>query len=247
MKKFLIVLGVLVSVSCFAQENNQEVDNTESSLSLSRVEEDHKSTDVDSVIRSLNEKITILSQELSSKDNSIQDLRNQINMLQNEKTDILESLQRKDSVLSAIDSIVYKQCLIRPLYRRYDSKEIKELIHCLDAMNINNTHTESYSTYYPLLKSYESLNNEVRSFLERRKQSYEKKEWTLDWDQELDAAEMSFKRVSYHTYYEKRNIRPWKSIVYLDEVIDDFFKLLSSKKLNQSSLNDLIGRLVEKH
>ena len=89
MKKFLIVLGVLVSVSCFAQENNQEVDNTESSLSLSRVEEDHKSTDVDSVIRSLNEKITILSQELSSKDNSIQDLRNQITMLQNEKTDIL--------------------------------------------------------------------------------------------------------------------------------------------------------------
>lgn len=58
-------------------------------------------------------------------------------------------------------------------------------------------------------------------------------------------AQNALKNLKYYEYYQKKDKYPWKSIVYLDEVIDDYFKLLESPKINEKKLQDLINKLPE--
>ena len=232
-----------------AQENKVEVDSTKSTSTLSRVEESQETNDADSVIRSLNNRISTLSQEISSKESIIQDLQKQITSLQEEKIIILDSLHGKDSVLNAIDSIVYKQCLIRPLYRRYNSNEIIELMHCLNVMSIDKSYKADYETYYHLLENYSAYNDEIISFFEKQKKRIKAildGGAEIDWKDFVETAKSRFEKLSYSKYYKKRTSPPWESITYLDEVIDDFVRQLQSNKLTEESIQELIGRLTPK-
>jgi len=240
MKRLIVYLFILLPFYSFSQQGNDPYNVQENqSDSLPNDLEQEEVTKID--VESLNDSIDFYKNKLDSLQKRYNDLENA-----NKKLNI--ELSNRADELNAIDSIVYKQCLIRPLYRRYDPYEIKELIHCLEAMNIQNTHTKYYNTYYPLLVKYETYNREVISFLERQKKSYNLKTQSTEfnWSKFTDDAKTGLGGLTYYPFYKRRDYDPWKSITYIDEVIEDFEKQLQSHKLNQESLQDLIDRLTPK-
>ena len=241
MKRLVVYLLLLFPFYCFSQEGNEP--NVQENQSDTLVNEQVQEVVSEIDVESLNDSINFYKNKLYS-------LQKQYDELENANKKLKIELSKKAGELNAIDSIVYKQCLIRPLFRRYDPDEIKELIHCLEAMNIQNTHTDDYKYYYPLLEDYEAYNSELISFLERQKKSYINKtkeaEEIFDWGYFRDEAQKKLKLLTYYPFYKGRNSDPWQSITYLDEVIEDFEKQLQSHKLNPESLQELIDRLTPK-
>ena len=243
----LIWLLLLPSLS-FAQQGKDPYSiNNDADSTISQIAE-AEPCPIDTV-ELLNDSIVKLSQQLSHYRDTIQSLKKKIISLNDEKTYLQSELKKRINDLNAIDSIVYKQCLIRPLYRRYSKEEIDELLHCLSVMSIEKSYKDDYETYHHLLDNYSTYNNEVISFLERQKKRINAilaGGATIDWKDFDDTANRWFDKLSYSKYYKRRTSPPWESITYLDEVIEDFFKQIQSSKLSEESIQELIGRLTPK-
>lgn len=175
-------------------------------------------------------------QEIKNKKDSIRHLTEEKNTLKIQK----DSLEKYTTFFN---ETIFKQCLLYPLEGRYDSIFISECKQCLIDMKIKERHTDLYNTYFHFLDEYKNFNKDVKDFLEGQKTELERKNGELDMIKLK--AEPKLKKLDYYKYYKKRNIDPWESIVYLDKVIDKFFNLLNSNKLNINNLQELIDKLPD--
>lgn len=177
-------------------------------------------------------------QEIKNKNDSIRHLTEEKNTLKIQK----DSLEKYTTFFN---ETIFKQCLLYPLEGRYDSIFISECKQCLRDMKIQQSHSELYNTYYDLLNDYKNYNDQVKKFLDDQKRSVDLKGELIGAFKEN--AKQKLKGLDYYkNFYLKRNTPPYKSIPYLDEVIDEFLSVLNSNKLNGKNMQELIEKLEPK-
>ena len=258
MNKKKIIISSLILLFCpfclLAQEQliTDSIDDNVSTL-LRQLREKQQEIDVlNDSIKKLNEQANIIEKRSSkvSQDKDLQITKHQekISQLISENQRLKDEIQeKKDSlkIFATLDNIVYKECLLFPLERRYNATYIKEAKQCLAAMGIETTHSKEYETYYHFLDEYESFNNLVIAFLQDQEKRLSMKQWKIN-ELAKSQAEESLKKLPYYKYYINRNKSPWESILYIDETLEEFFKQLNSGKLNAITMQQLIKRLEPK-
>ena len=206
------------------QENKQEEVNNNDILIRQLGEKATKIDELETKINNLNEQLTNEQNRINTEKEKFKKeeerLNNSIKKLNGEKQELERKLEDYKNRFKDLNKIIYKQCLYYTLEKPYNPKLIDDAKKCLDMMemDIKSSHSTEFDTYRPFLDTYAQYNSEVKTFL---------------------------KNLKYYEYYQKKDKYPWKSIVYLDEVIDDYFKLLESPKINEKKLQDLINKLPE--
>ena len=173
-------------------------------------------------------------------------MNNSIKKLNGEKQELERKLEYYKNRFKDLNKIIYKQCLYYTLEKPYNPKLIDDAKKCLDMMeeDIKSSHSTEFDTYRPFLDTYAQYNSEVKNFLKNQMEQLKVKGWNIR-ESAKNNAQNALKNLKYYEYYQKKDKYPWKSIVYLDEVIDDYFKLLESPKINEKKLQDLINKLPE--
>lgn len=185
---------------------------------------------------------------LKEQQKDIDSLSNVIVQNKKEQDDLhfqISELESYRKSMEFLDSIIFLQSLIYPLEVHYNAQLIADSKHCLDKLALakNIKYKGNCAVYRELLDDYAKYNQELLSFLENLQHSYEMKQWKIN---SIDAsgAMMALKNLSYYKFYESRNKKPYKSIIYLDRTIDRFVKILSEpEKINKGDFQGLVDRL----
>lgn len=192
----------------------------------------------DSVFKLRGEHSQYVKDDIAYQD-SIRKLNRKVRKMQDELKMKSDSMK----IIQSFDQIIYKECLLYPLERRYDSTRLVEAKHCLDLMtSVKVKQPVEYKTYYHFLTEYAKYNREVLGFLEELNGYFEKKAWPTGSAVESYVSGQ-LKKLTYYQFYEKRNIKPWESILYLDEVLDDFLKVLRKGEINKDTMQEFIKRV----
>lgn len=259
MKKYIIILVVAILPLCLnAQEElrSDSIDNNITTLLRQLSEKQQEIDGLNDSIKRLNGQldaaIKMSINESQSTNLQIEHFQDTITQLRNKNASLLndirlknDSLKSSKALILSLDNIVYKECLLFPLERRYNAKYIADSKRCLDAMGTNKSHPKEYNTYYHFLDEYLSFNQDLINFLRDQEKRLGMKQWKIN-ELAISQAEDGLKNLAYYKYYVNRNKSPWESILYLDETIDEFFKLLKSGKLNSTTMQELIQRLEPK-
>lgn len=260
MKKIVFILVTFV-VSCglYAQDND----------TLGKKQEMPKETQEDMLWKRI-DKLTLT---IADKDKTIAQLRkdslmfqNQIAVLkddfaklQNENSDLKsqvlkaqEDKKQLSQTLLSIDGVLAKQCLLYPLERRYNKQFVDEAISSVEAFvklgNTSDKFNAYRNTYEPLLKKYSEYNQQIVDFLQQCVEYIEKREAKNVsvpkapeiWDNELKA-------LPYYQYcYVVKDRPPYKSIIYLDERIDEINAVMKSSDNLKEDLLNIISKLKSK-
>ena len=232
------------------QENKQEEVNNNDILIRQLGEKATKIDELETKINNLNEQLTNKQNRINTEKEKFKKeeerLNNSIKKLNGEKQELERKLEYYKNRFKDLNKIIYKQCLYYTLEKPYNPKLIDDAKKCLDMMemDIKSSHSTEFDTYRPFLDTYAQYNSEVKNFLKNQMEQLKAKGWNIR-ESAKNNAQNALKNLKYYEYYQKKDKYPWKSIVYLDEVIDDFFKLLKSSKINEKNLQELIDKLPE--
>ena len=232
------------------QENKQEEVDNNDILIRQLGEKATKIDELETKINNLNEQLTKEQNRINTEKEKFKKeeerLNNSITKLNGEKQELEGKLEYYKNRFKDLNKIIYKQCLYYTLEKPYNPKLIDDAKKCLDMMemDIKSSHSTEFDTYRPFLDTYAQYNSEVKTFLKNQMEQLKVKGWNIR-ESAKNNAQNALKNLKYYEYYQKKDKYPWKSIVYLDEVIDDYFKLLESPKINEKKLQDLINKLPE--
>lgn len=160
----------------------------------------------------------------------------------------------KQAVLSK-DAVLYKQCLLYPLERKYNPTLISDALSTVDVFASLGQMSEKFeayrNTYEPLLKQYEQYNQQLLDYLRGCIGYIEKREEKLGDGRQISIPKDSWlnelKALPYYQEcYAKKDTPPFKSIIYLDEIIDDFKSVIEQKGDVKSDLQKLVKKLEPK-
>lgn len=163
----------------------------------------------------------------------------------NKHDKVSDSIRSIEANVSWMDSIIFKQCLLYPQERRYNENLIRESLHSLKELGIltNPKYREYCDVYIELLNNYGQYNQELIDFLQQKHVSFSMKKWNIN-SSVATSAKMDLNGWDYYKLYAKRNDKPFKSIPYLDEVIDQFLEMMNDpQSINQKSYEQLIEKL----
>lgn len=221
---------------------------TEKGLSEILAEKQQENKDLKKSIQEKSDSIKYLidsiAQLKSFQKGEIKELKDSINTLNKEN----KELKNKTQALASLSHVVYKQCLLYPLERKYNKKFVDESLQTLKTLDVKNNarYKEICDTYWDLLEEYSRYNQEILTFLTTQYESFSLKQWNIT-DVTKGGCKSELEKLSYYSLYKKKDIKPWKSIIYLDNVIDDLIAMLSGKKnLNEANFKDLITRVTPK-
>lgn len=259
MNKFIILSVVTILPLCLKAQvgsKSDSIDNNVSTLLRQLTEKQQEIDILNDSIKKLNGQldatIKMSINESQSTNVQIQHFQDTISQLRNENASLLndvrlknDSLKNSNDLIISLDNIVYKECLLFPLERRFNAKYIADSKRCLEAMGTNKSHPKEYTTYYHFLDEYVSFNQDLINFLRDQEKRLGMKQWKIN-ELAISQAEDGLNKLPYYKYYVNRNKSPWESILYLDETIDEFFKLLKSGKLTSTTMQELIQRLEPK-
>lgn len=149
--------------------------------------------------------------------------------------------------ISKMDAVIYKQCLLYPLEGRYDSLLIRESLHAIQSFyaiikNPSKEFTEYKATYEPLLYKYNQYNTQLHYFFEKELRVIKATAGVVS-----EAHKNKFKNELemlpyYSECYVNRNKPPYKSILYLDELIDSFLAILEKKGNVLNDMDELLNK-----
>lgn len=160
----------------------------------------------------------------------------------------------KQAVLSK-DAVLYKQCLLYPLERRCNPALIADALSTVNVFaglgQMSDKFEEYRNTYQPLLNQYEQYNQQLLAFLEGCIEYIVIREGKMGesgrvsvpkdkWQKEMN--ELPY----YQECYIGKDTPPFKSIIYLDEIIDDFKSVIEQKGDVKSDLQKLVKKLEPK-
>ena len=159
----------------------------------------------------------------------------------------------KQTVLSK-DAVLYKQCLLYPLERRYNPALIADALATVNlfaGLGQTSDKFEEYSnTYQPLLNQYGLYNQQLVDFFQECIGYIEKREEKLGEGGQVSAPKKWLEELKGLPYYKEcyvgKDAPPFKSIIYLDEVIDEFKVAIEKNDGLKSELQNLIKKLEPK-
>ena len=161
-----------------------------------------------------------------------------------EQSDSLKSLVGLQAALGRLDTLVYRQCLLYPLERPYDERFVSEALTTLDRLQIKQRglFQNEYATYAPLLRDYKKHTADVAKLLQGVAKRFDKLGYKVE-PNIVRTVQNQLKASAYYPLYQQRNRPPYRSIPYLDGVIDELQAMLDGKA---PLTREYFGRLMER-
>lgn len=269
MRKFLLsAIMILLSIGLYAQMNDtiqikespEEVkDSTNEFLLKEIVKNENQIKDLQTLLNLKDETIGKLKNDSVELQKQIAGLQNESRDLQSQKVKSETELRRiqKDfdqlkKDIASKDAVIYKQCILYPLERRFNQQFIDDALETASIFTKLGTTSEKFNayraTYEPLLEKYGEYNQQIMDFLlncvsyiERREEKHVEVKVAPDmWSDNLLALPY------YNDYYVGKDNPPYKSIIYLDERIDEIKEVLKSSDNLKLDLKKIIAELEPK-
>ena len=238
------ITACLMAIVAMAQTANPVVPSTDSIPTVTdsiRTVTDSTQALTDSIAR-LNAIIAANHDSLASKDR-------QIALLQAK----CDEMEQQQGAMTQLSSVIFKQCLLYPLEARYSAKDIQDAITCLNELGIwdNPLYKADCDIYRPMLTSYGRFNSQIMAIVEQSLTRLQQKQQMVE-GYRLTREEASWiaddiRQTDYYQYFARRNNPPYKSIVYLDENIENLLNLLNHPEdITIEALNKVLERLRPK-
>lgn len=150
--------------------------------------------------------------------------------------------------LSKLDEVIYKQCLLYPLEAKYDKKSVEEAKRSIDAIQrILESPSPQFikyrDIYFPLLTKYSQYNEELMTCIKKQQEFIEATGWSIG-NAHRERFKNDIKSLSYYKdCYITRNNPPYKSILYLDNVIDKYLKIIDKTSNVQNDYKEILDSL----
>lgn len=221
MKRITIILAILKLLSIETLAVNQ----------TDVISDD--STTID-VVQALAREVAVKQQLIDQLNDSIfmltSNYEKELSRLQEHLSDLSSQIRQQEEIKKAresVDSVVFRQCLLYPLERPYSASLINQAQRSLTVLGIwdNPKFKSICDIYADLLRHYGDYNRELTELLESKTHLFERMSWTINGTS-IEGFRASLRKLSYYTFYIHHNEKPWRSIIYLDEVIDDILKML---------------------
>lgn len=192
-----------------------------------------------------------LNRELSKKSKELNSVKDK-NKLLEKNTESYDNLLK---VLKEMDAIVYRQCLLYPLERQYDKDFVNETLNAADGFKrlgdtvVSEDFLKYYKTYIHLIDDYKKYNDELLEYFKKFKNSMRDYSWELSPTLK-DVWKGYLEKLQYYKYYENRKDEPYESILYLDDIIEEFENRILKQdnvKNLEKEINDLIDKLYDEN
>lgn len=235
--------SVIEAMSITIRELNSKNDQLEKQVKLLEKDKENE----------LNQ-IRKLKKEVQDRDRQSDSLKDSVLSLQNKLSKVESNYKELAQQVSKISDVIAKQCLLYPLEGKYSPTFIKEAIQTISAIdflyeNINEKPSKEYedtkATYFSLLEDYKRYNDEILKFVkERICGEGEMIGWNFGPNGKKDLNN-ELERLTYvQDCYNVRNDPPYKSIIYLDNMIDRIKSALSKKGNIKDDINQIIKDLT---
>ena len=181
-------------------------------------------------IRELQERI----EELKSQ---IKDLESQKKALEKELKS--ETKMRKEKFATR-DDLVYEQEIADVLYNPYNKADVDEALRSFEGME-----TKEVMKKKELVEKYGEYTKDLKEFMEKMKKQLSSNKWKyLSSTSDLyKKFEKELKGTKYWKVYDKRTSKPYRSIGYLDEVMDSILILERQGFNNQKAYDRVVDML----
>lgn len=160
------------------------------------------------------------------------------------QADSLAGLTQLQGAVKRLDTLLYKQCLLYPLERKYNERFVREALTTLDRLQIKERglFQRDYDTYAPLLRDYKRYNDDVAALLRACAKRLDKLGYKTS-PAMTETLQGLVESSPYYPLYRERNRPPYRSILYLDGVIDDLLAMLGGRA---PLTREYYGRLMER-
>lgn len=158
--------------------------------------------------------------------------------------DSLQSLSGLQAAVARIDTLVLQQCLLYPLEVECSDRLIREALTTLDRLQIKQRglFQNEYDTYAPLLRQYKQYTADVAKLLQGVAKRFDRLGYKVE-PNIVRTVQNQLKASAYYPLYQQRNRPPYRSIPYLDRVVDDLLAMLDGKA---PLTREYYGRLMER-
>lgn len=158
--------------------------------------------------------------------------------------DSLQSLSGLQAAVARIDTLVLQQCLLYPLEVECSDRLIREALTTLDRLQIKQRglFQNEYDTYAPLLRQYKQYTADVAKLLQGVAKRFDRLGYKVE-PNIVRTVQNQLKASAYYPLYQQRNRPPYRSIPYLDRVVDDLLAMLDGKA---PLTREYFGRLMER-
>lgn len=156
---------------------------------------------------------------------------------------------RLHNALFAQDELLWKECIVFPLWLPYDQKRIDDALIAISSYSRLGFCSELFksvqTTYEPMLREYGEYNRQLISHLQKQISFINSKQQALgknDFNIPYDSWKNDLKKLSYYSFYEKGS----GGIHYLDERIKEYEDLLARKPKDTEALKQALQDIIRK-
>lgn len=195
-------------------------------------------------INDLKERIKELQARVDSLNKLVKDAKKDISDLEklkkNHEKDIKYYTKARELTYERRDQLVFDQNIKDVLQQPYDKDDCVEALAHFDKME-----TKEIIKYKELVENYGKYTQNLREFLEKKRKDFAKENWAVQTsDSELvKKFHKDLKGTKYWKIYDKRTSKPYRSIGYLDNVIDSIIVLERQGFNNQKAYDRVIDML----
>ena len=195
-------------------------------------------------INDLKERIKELQARVDSLNKLVKDTKKDISDLEklkkNHEKDIKYYTKARELTYERRDQLVFDQNIKDVLQQPYDKEDCVEALTHFDKME-----TKEIIKYKELVENYGKYTQNLREFLEKKRKDFAKENWAVQTsDSELvKKFHKDLKGTKYWKIYDKRTSKPYRSIGYLDNVIDSIIVLERQGFNNQKAYDRVIDML----
>lgn len=261
-KSIIFIIATCLTLGLWGQDNDTIVQKTEEKTSSiqdelwNRIESQTLQLAAkEKTINQLKEDSAAMQADIIKQKERIKELEKEVagaNAAAEQSKKDFETI--KQAVLSK-DAVLYKQCLLYPLERRYNPALIADALSTVNVFaglgQMSDKFEEYKKTYQPLLNQFEQYNQQLIDFYRNCIADVEKREEKLGENGVVSAPKDKWlnglKALPYYQEcYIGKDAPPFKSIIYLDEIIDDFMSIIEQKGDVKSDLQKLVKKLEPK-
>ncbi|MBQ4138990.1 MAG: hypothetical protein II592_05550 [Muribaculaceae bacterium] len=195
-------------------------------------------------IAMIKENIKVIEARVDSLNQLVKEAKKEISALEKLKKghekDIKYYIKAREMTYERRDQLVFDQNIKDVLLEPYSKDACVEALTHFDKME-----TKEIIKYKELVEDYGKYTQNLREFLEKKRKEFVKEGWAVQTsDSELvKKFHKDLKGTKYWKIYDKRTNKPYRSIGYLDEVMDNIL-ILERQGFNSQKAYDRVVDLL---
>lgn len=195
-------------------------------------------------IAAIKDNIKLIEARVDSLNRLVKEAKKDISDLEKQKKalekDIKYYTKARELTYERRDQLVFDQNIKDVLLEPYSKDACVEALSHFDKME-----TKEIIKYKDLVEDYGKYTQNLRDFLEKKRKDFVKEGWSVQTsDSELvKKFHKDLKGTKYWKIYDKRTSKPYLSIGYLDEVMDNILILERQGFNNQKAYDRVVDML----